>query len=162
MEIAIKKHADGGSSLTCTRADGSSSWQNNPGQRGFFFALHDLTHYAVETTLGLDQGFYGLIASGWDIADTTGKGSRGGLPEQAVRAEHLVGLMDQERAGAVVWTAEQLNEQAGIYFEKAGRPVPPPLEDAALDRIRERMRDLFGQWTRLPAGETLRVAFPGD
>jgi len=162
VDIAIKKHADGGSTLTCARDDGSTTWQNHPGQRGFFFALHDLTHYVVETTLGLDEGFYGLVAAGWEIEDTTGKGSRGPLPHQTLQVEHLVGLLDQERAGAAVWTARDINEQAGVYFEQAGRPAPPPIDDASLNRIRERTRDLFGEWNRLPAGGTLKLRFPPD
>jgi hypothetical protein len=37
-----------------------------------FFALHDLTDFAVESTLGFRCGFYGLAAQGWEIEDTTG------------------------------------------------------------------------------------------
>src|SRR5207302_930128 len=49
-----------------------------------FFALHDVTHFAVESTLGFRRGFYGLIIEGWDVEDTTGKGARGPLPKEAV------------------------------------------------------------------------------
>jgi hypothetical protein len=62
------------------------------------------THYAIETTLGCRQGFFGLIASGWDIEDTTGKGARGPVPEQTAEVESLVGLFDSERGSGVLWT----------------------------------------------------------
>lgn len=49
--IRITKNRDGSAALSCGRADGSVTWQRHRGPRGQFFALHDLTHYAVETTL---------------------------------------------------------------------------------------------------------------
>ena len=77
LAIELTKLPMGGALFKCTRADGSMTWQRNEGGRGAFFALHDLTHYAVESVLGCTEGFYGLIASGWEIGDTTGKGRRG-------------------------------------------------------------------------------------
>src|SRR5205085_4529315 len=46
--IRIKKKTDGAAALSCTRADGSVTWQRQDGQLGRFFPLHDLTHFAVE------------------------------------------------------------------------------------------------------------------
>jgi hypothetical protein len=99
LRIRISKRADGCAVLHCTRRDGSSTWQRQDRRRATFFAFHDLRHFAVETTLGIKQGFFGLIADGWDIPDTEGKGERGPLPPEARLAEHLVGLMDRERIG---------------------------------------------------------------
>ena len=61
MQIRLKKGRDGPDSLACVREDGTSTWRRI--QRGL--AFHDLAHYAVETELGLTEGFYGLVASGW-------------------------------------------------------------------------------------------------
>lgn len=80
MKIQIAKKTGGGGVLRCTREDGSVTWQKQPERHAAHFALHDLTHYAVETALGYRNGFYGLIASGWEIEDTAGKGPRGKLP----------------------------------------------------------------------------------
>ena len=71
--------------LRCVRADGSLTWQKQTDRHAAFFALHDLTHFAVETTLGYARGFFGLIAEGWDFEDTGGKGARGPLPPEAIR-----------------------------------------------------------------------------
>ena len=60
LVIRIKKKTDGSAALSCTRADGSVTWQRQDGKLGLFFPLHDLTHYAVETTLGFSRAFYGL------------------------------------------------------------------------------------------------------
>ena len=76
LGIRLTKRMDGGSVLRCVRADGSVTWQKQD-RHAAFFALHDLTHFAVESTLGFRDGFFGLVAQGWDIDDTTGKGTRG-------------------------------------------------------------------------------------
>ena len=83
MRVQITKKADGSGVLRCVRADGSVTWQKQTDRHAAYFALHDLTHFAVETSLGLRRGFFGLIAEGWDIEDTTGKGTRGPLPPEA-------------------------------------------------------------------------------
>ena len=84
MRIELEKRSEGGAVLRCIRGDGTSSWQRHDGQQAAFFPFHDLTHYAVEQTLGLRDGFFGLVAAGWPIEATTGKGSRGPLPPGAV------------------------------------------------------------------------------
>ena len=81
MKVELTKRADGGSSLRCVRADGSVTWQSHHGRQALFFPVHDLTHFAVESVLAGKTGFYGLVAVGWDIEDTTGKGKRGAIPE---------------------------------------------------------------------------------
>jgi hypothetical protein len=157
--VRITKRADGGSVLRCERADGSATWQRQEGHQARFFQLHDLTHLAIESTLGYRRGFYGLIAEGWDIADTEGKGARGPLPSEAVEVEHLVGAFDLERAGAADWTADALNAQGVELAANGARPAPRPLTDDDLARVRDRIRELLGRWASLAPGETMAVAF---
>src|SRR5215470_7938977 len=101
----MTKRHDGSTVLRCKRADGSETWQKQD-RHAAFFALHDLTHFAVESTLGFKHGFYGLIAEGWDIEDTTGKGKRGALPAEAGEVEYIVGSLDGERGSGVMITAQ--------------------------------------------------------
>src|SRR5579864_3783742 len=108
LKIQITKRPDGSGLLRCLRADGSVTWQKQE-RHAAYFALHDLTHFAVESTLGFRHGFYGLIADGWDVDDTTGNGPRGPLPDEAVEVEYFVGSFDQERAAGTTWTAEEFN-----------------------------------------------------
>lgn len=64
MIIRYTKGQDKGDSIACFREDGSATWARaNVGVR------HDLIHYVVETTLGLQEAFYGLLAAGWDMHD---------------------------------------------------------------------------------------------
>lgn len=151
LVIRIKKKTDGSAALSCLRPDGSVTWQRQEGLQGRFFPLHDLTHYTVETVLGLDHGFFGLIAQGWDMEDTGGKGPRGPLPPEAITVEHIVGGLDAERASGTELSAAEFNVLTGI---------DRPLSDIELADVRARRRELFAQWAALPPGETLVLAFP--
>jgi hypothetical protein len=152
MLVQIVKRADGGGVLRCVRDDGSVTWQKQ-GRHAPFFALHDLTHYAVETTLGFQRGFFGLMAEGWDVEDTTGKGARGGLPEEAGEVERFVGLFDAERASGVIWTMDEFNEYAAVMAMRR-------LTEEEIQRVKARRNHLFQQWFALPADATLELVYP--
>jgi hypothetical protein len=141
------------------RSNGSVTWQKQDGKHAAFFALHDLTHFAVESVLGYRLGFFGLIAQGWELEDTTGKGNRGRLPDEAIEVENLVGLLDRERAGSVLWTADEFNDAAALQASSAGRSMPRKLSPEELTQVRTKRSQLFSQWLALPAGETLELRF---
>jgi len=147
MTVEIAKCADGRSVLRCVHADGSVTWQKQD-RHAAFFAIHDLTHFAVESTLGYRDGFFGLIAQGWNIDDTTGTGARGRLPYEAIEVEHLVGLLNTELASGTTMTAEELN---------GASPIPTRLTEEQLQRVRARCSELFWQWHSLPPGGTLAL-----
>ena len=157
LRIQITKRADGVGLLRCVRADGSATWQKQTNRHAPFFALHDLTHFAVESTLGFQRGFFGLIAEGWEMDDTTGKGARGPLPEEAAEVEFIVGSLDRERASAAIWTADEFNEFASIHAASSGRRAPRLLSDEELARVRKRRAELFSQWHALQPGETIEL-----
>jgi uncharacterized C2H2 Zn-finger protein len=106
LRIEIVKRTDGAGLLRCIRADGSVTWQKQSERHAVHFTHQDLTHFAIETALGYEQGFFGLIASGWNIEETTGKGARGPLPDEAGKVESVVGLFDSERGSGTLWTAD--------------------------------------------------------
>jgi hypothetical protein len=140
--IQITKRADGAGVLRCIRADGSITWQKQ-NRHAAHFALHDLTHYAVETVLGAKCGFFGLVAKGWEIEDTTGKGTRGPLPPEAVEIEQIVGFFDTERASAAIWSVEEFH-QCGVK-----------LAAEQIAAIRARRSELFQKWFAVPPGGAL-------
>jgi hypothetical protein len=147
LRIEISKQPDGAVILRCTRKDGSVTWQKQT-KHAAHFALHDLTHYAVETALGYQRGFFGLIAEGWDVDDTTGKGARGPLPAEAVEVERIVGLFDSERGSGVLWTLEEFNQFS-----------PRVLTEADVQRVRASRGTLFQQWFALSPGQELQLKF---
>jgi hypothetical protein len=151
LRIEIVKQGDGAAVLRCTREDGSVTWQKQA-KHAAHFALHDLTHYAVETALGCRRGFFGLIAAGWDMEDTTGKGSRGAIPAEAIEVERIVGLFDSERASGALWTPAEFGEFG-----------PRALTGAEIQSIRKLRGELFEQWRAVPSGGVLELAFaPGS
>lgn len=160
LRIQLTRRADGAVVLRCVRADGSATWQRQEGRNAVFFPFHDLTHFAVEATLGFRQGFYGLIASGWEIADTGGKGARGPLPPEANFVEHVVGLFDRERAGgAQPLSADEFNAQLAGTTAARRMESAPSFTDAQLDAVRARVDALHGEWAALAPGATLELAF---
>ena len=147
LKLEILKQPDGTGVLRCKRGDGSVTWQKQIKHAGHF-ALHDLTHYAVETSFGYRQGFFGLIAAGWDIEDTAGKGARSPLPPEAAEVEQIVGLFDSERASGVLWTCDEFQQYA-----------PCPFTQAEIESVRTLRGALFQQWRATPPGAKLELIF---
>ncbi len=145
--------------LRCVRADGSITWQRNDDQHAGFFPLHDLTHYAVETELGFTQGFFGLIAAGWNIEETTGKTARGTLPSEALEVEYLVSAFSAERAGGVNASAAEFNQLAATFASAKGMPPPRQVSDQDLARVRVRFDELAVSWRALVPDSTLKLRF---
>jgi hypothetical protein len=158
MQVEIVKRPDGAGVLRCTRADGSVSWQKQTDRHAAFFALHDLTHFAVETTLGYMRGFFSLVAEGWDIDDTTGKGARGPLPAEAIEVEILVGLFSME-ASSGLCNADHFNATLARQLEASGSYSPRLLGGEQLIAVRKRRSELFQQWADIPVGETMQLTF---
>jgi hypothetical protein len=156
--IRIKKGADGRTSLSCTRADGTTTWQRQQGQQAAFFPRHDLTHYAVETALAQRQGFYGLVAAGWDFSDFGSPWPCGKLPAEANISEIIVGLFDVERRIGERATAEQVNTSVAEYCTEAGLPQREFTEED-LDRVRQKRAELFVKWDAVPLGDALELPF---
>lgn len=161
ITLRFKKIPGGATALSCTRADGSVTWQRTSAAHAAFFARHDLTHYAVETVLGYGIGFYGLLAAGWEFTDFGAPWPCGPIPADADPAELIVGFFDAERAGDRPWTTEQFNEFARSFYGEA-HSDPPVVTADQLSAIRQRMSELFQQWDAINPGETLELSFPQD
>jgi hypothetical protein len=157
--IRIKKGADGRTSLSCTRADGSTTWQKQQGAQASFFPRHDLTHYAVEMVFEHRRGFYGLVADGWDLADFGTPWPRGRLPKEANLSEIIVGFFDRERASGQMGTALELNEEVAAFCEENGLPVPEKFTEDDLSRVRQKRGELFAQWEAVEPGGVLELRF---
>lgn len=160
LRIQFERQDDGSVVFRCTRADGTSTWQKHTANSAMFFPSHDLTYFAVESAFGFSEGFYGLIARGWDIDDTSGKGARGELPPEAVLVEHIVGLFDTERAGtAQPLTAAEFNAILADLASSNRIESPPMVTDAKLQAVRARTRELYAELAGLEPGRALELSF---
>jgi hypothetical protein len=140
VRIQIEKKNDGASVLRCLRDDGTVTFQKHDGKQAVFYPLHDLTHFAVESELSHLSGFYSLVASGWEIEETTGKGAKGPIPDPAMVVERIVGQLDLERGGVARFSGADLG-----------------LSDDEIERVRARMRELLSRWEQVPVGGTMEV-----
>ena len=161
LTIRLSRRADGAVLFELHRADGTKTWQKRTGATADFFAVHDLTHYAVETELHFARAFYGLVAEGWELRDFGTPWPRGPLPAEALPAEVIVGCFDTARASHSPLTATDCNTSIASYFGNAGMAPPVALTDEMLSRVRERLSDLVWRWHALPLQETLELSFPG-
>ena len=159
LVIRIKKNADGRSSLSCTRADGTTTWQSMKNAQAAFFPRHDLTHYAVETVLRHRQGFYGLVAAGWDLSDFGSPWPRGRIPSEAALSEMIVGFLDLERASGELTRAEDVNNRLREFCAENGLPAPRPLTEDDLARVRQKRGELFARWESVEPGDALELPY---
>jgi hypothetical protein len=92
--------------LRCVRQNGTQTSANMPRQG---VLPHDLIHYVVETALGYDHGFLGLVAKGGDFAyvmEQTHGNHNQQIAHQAIHAEALV-----ESLQAQIWSGYFDHEQ---------------------------------------------------
>lgn len=159
LHIRLTKKPDGTAVLACTRPDGSATWQRH---RHGFFPLHDLTHYAIETVLGLRYGFYGLLAEGWNITDFGDRTLPDHARTDALLTEAMAGLLDQERATGVVPDAAAFNDALRAVLQEMDCALDRPISAEELDAVRARFLALAGQWARTATGASLDLTFPAD
>jgi hypothetical protein len=163
LKIRLKRRADGSAAITCEREDGTTTWQRQEGVIGQVFPAHDLTHYSVETTFGYTQGFFGLVADGWEISDFAKPWPRGAIPDEAREVELLVGLLDMQRRMLADWNAEELLEQGRLYVaSREARASLPQLTDETLERVKKLRAEVFAKWAEVEPGETLELLFQRD
>jgi hypothetical protein len=141
--------------LTCTRDDGSATWQTSSD----FFIRHDLIHYSIETTLGYRQAFFGLIAGGRGIQDFgTRNGVKDNYTQEAGWAEGLAGMIQFPiETGTPLTSEECLAWVRRLYadYNQSG----PDVTTEQIEVIRARITDLHARWDALPEGAALELSF---
>lgn len=166
MQIVVTK-GERADWIEARRADGSIARENVPHKGPF---PHNLVHYAVESELGFDCGFWGLVAAGnapetiAEMAKAAGHASakRAAKPElhfvEAIQVERIVESFEAE-----FWARGTDNDSL-LAMAQAGCDQSlvscPALTDEAIERTRDRLSDLADAWSRLAIGETLTLNWP--
>lgn len=130
---------------------------------------HDAVHIFVEQTLGLNRGFWGMVASGLapeaiqDIAKTAGHASakRAQTPDPSIvellQAERLVECFEAD-----LWSGPQDGESfrdvARAACEASFVPLPP-LDDEMIQRIREKISEFANAWMAASVGARIDLRF---
>jgi hypothetical protein len=138
------------------RRDGTETWFTSKNQSDFF-AVHDLTHYAVETELGYRHAFYGLVAAGRELNDfghQEGQSNPADYHQEALWAENLVNTL--QLGGSASY--EQFVQMLEMTYPETSSH--PSVTEEAFGSIVARMRDVIGRWRTLKPEETLELEFP--
>lgn len=163
MRIEITKRRDH-DRIVIHRADGSVAETTFP-KKGP--VPHDAVHWFVERELGLERGFWGLVAQGRhpetlvELAKAAGHPSakRAGEPEAAI-----VQLLQAERVTecfeADLWggggAADDLIALAATACDYSMVPLPA-LDAPAVERIRGALGAFARTWIAAPEGHTARL-----
>ena len=159
LTFQLKKRADAKSQLVLIREDGTHT-MGTIGPSDGYGPVHDLTHYAIESTLGLSEGFLGLCASGWEIKDFEVKGTAARLPREAVFAEVAAGELSRQLLTRQVtsladflWAVDlSLKQQPGTFDR-------PPISEEQFTAIHALIAAEWQRWRELPANGTLELTF---
>ncbi len=154
MLIRLKKN-ENAPVLTCIRDDGSTTWSKMPYRE--FFPRHDLMHYAVETTLGFRQAFFGLIASGWSIESFTEPGAAKQLTPEAKQSEFIVEQLERKHRFGEMFAEDDFNTSLGASLDQGAVPRFRPIAQKELDAIRTRFEELLARYAALPDGKQLEL-----
>ncbi len=138
--------------LTCIRNDGSVTWTHL--HRGF--VQHDFAHYVVETTLGFENAFFGLVAKGYDIPNFSDpKAERPfDIPEEAIETEPIVALLQADLLEDLGYSGDS----DGIFHDHSAS-LPVSITAKQLEVMRQGLRRLLGRWHDLQPGETMTLQF---
>ena len=138
--------------LTCIRDDGSVTWTHL--YRGF--AIQDLAHYVVETTLGFKNAFFGLVAKGYDIPDFNEPKAKRPfeIPKEAINTEVIVGLLQTDLLESLRGNAERCE-----LFRDYSTLLPVSIIDAQLETMEQKLQVLLQQWHNLQPGESMTLQF---
>ncbi len=152
VTLEIKKRTDGAAILTFVRADGSRT--SSPiGSAAGFGPVHDLSHYVVESVLGIARGFIGLCAEGWTVQDFDKNAARR-IPPEAGVAEAVAGQISSMEITAQWLSLEEFNSVIGV--------TGSALSAMQYDHIHRALVRLRAQWNALAPGATMSLRFePG-
>src|SRR4030095_10503712 len=157
MRIRLTKHSDDRHTLEIVRTDGTRESAELVSRE---FLFHDLLHYAVESTIGARDGFWGALANGktmGDLNDRSGK-AMADLSGSIAGIEAIVGMMTGVVKGGA--PADQAIASIRSYCELLGQAIPGWCTASFVIGVRERMRRILGRWKAIPYRQTMEIEWP--
>jgi len=157
MKVVLTKLTDDRHRLEVVRDGGERDGRELVTRELLF---HDLLHYSVESLAGLRGGFYGRLAAGESVSkvDEAAAAEVRDRDSEIAMVERTVGIV----TGLLKSDAPDTEKIAGVdrTLEGSGIARPKWLDVAFLERVRERMRQLQGQWRATPRGESMTLEWP--
>jgi len=146
--------------LRCIRLDGSETGTTMPRQG---ILPHDLIHYVVESALGYDHGFLGLVAKGADIGFAMEVSHDIGNPKASDQATHAEAIVESLQAQLWSGSFDAAMFEAGLEGACAMRSRAAP-ELGGID-VRTQLYGaviaLAERWQGLPFHASMELDMPG-
>lgn len=162
LTFHLKKRADAKAQLILIRQNGTHT-AGTIGSADGYGPVHDLTHFAIEQALGLCEGFLGLVAGGWEIADFEVKGTAARLPHEAVFAEVAAGELSRQLVTGQVTSREDFLWAVDMTLQQhPGTYSRPPITEEQFTAIHDRIATEWKRWRELPANATLELIFTSE
>ncbi|MDX1561355.1 MAG: hypothetical protein R3305_00415 [Gammaproteobacteria bacterium] len=157
MRIRLTKLSDQRHALEIVRADGSGDKVELLTREALF---HDFLHFAVESSLPTQCGFWGALASGKSMADMNDRSgeSVADIADILGPVEATVGMM----TGVVKLPEDAAFAAIRGYHESQGSELPNWCTERFVADVRECMRRLLGEWKATPYGQTMEVVWTED
>jgi len=138
--------------LSCARPDGTTA----SADLGPTLPHHDLAHFVVERTFGLEDGFFGNVARGYTPAQLSDKDIIKSLGKGPYRAEILARALASLKTGAC--TPDQFEDLVNAELSHLGLPhmcIEPHVRDGLLAEFTAHL-DAYG---RLRDGDSMTLEF---
>ena len=155
MKIIIKKKAGNKHTISYIREGFEDYWI----EADDFLVLHDLCHYAIETTLQYKNAFWGLIAGGINPSIFENKETRDSLElaNEAWYAEHLANLLLIEFTQGEFEDINAILEQS--LRQQNSRIPTIQFSNIVVEEIRAFLHTLIENWRVVEVGDYLSLDF---
>lgn len=115
------------------------------------YFLHDITHFCVELELGIQNGFWGMIAQGYKMNDLASKENELGAELRGV--EKIVGPVQALYNGHM--SKQMFEEHMSHINFKMTEPGFP-------ENVVGRIHDIMNEWKYMESGKVLVLNFAGE
>ncbi len=155
MKIIIKKKSSAKHTISYIREGYQDSWI----EADNFLVIHDLCHYAIESSLQYKNAFWGLVANGIHPSIFENRETRNALQltNEAWYAEHLANLLLIEITQGKFDDINKMLEKSLIQHN----PSIPIIQFSILelDTIRALLHQLIDDWQAVNEGDYLSLDF---
>ncbi len=155
MKIIIKKKSNSKHTITYNREGFKDCWI----EADDFLVLHDLCHFAIESTLRFKTAFWGLVTNGVNPSVFENKITRDALEisNEAWYSEHLANLLLIEFAQGTFDDINEVLEQS-LLQQNPSIPIIK-ISSIELTTIRTLLYKLIQNWKAVKEGDYLSLDF---
>jgi len=155
VKIQIKKRSNSKHVISYLRDGLETYWI----EADNFLVLHDLCHFAIETTLGYKTAFWGLIASGINPNVFENKEKRDALElsNEAWYAEHLANLFLIEYTQGSFENINEIFKQC--MLEHSSNVAMKQFSDTEIKAIRISIDQVIEKWKNIEVDNLLSLEF---